>query len=36
MSLDFLLKINPYYEVNTEAIEEKINDILEKIKELEK
>ena len=33
MSLDFLLKINPYYEVNTEAIEDKINGILEKIKE---
>ena len=35
MSLDFLLEINPYYEVNTEAIEDKINGILEKIKELE-
>ena len=33
MSLDFLLKINPYYEVNTEVIEDKINGILEKIKE---
>ena len=31
--LDFILKINPYYEVNTEKIEEKINDILENIKE---
>ena len=31
--LDFILKINPYYEVNTEAIEDKINDILDKIKE---
>ena len=33
MSLDFLLKINPYYEVNTEAIEDKINGILERVKE---
>ena len=32
-SLDFLLKINPYYEVNTEALDNKINGILEKIKE---
>ena len=33
MSLDFISKINPNYEVNTEVIEEKINDILEMIKE---
>ena len=33
MSFDFISKINPNYEVNTEAIEDKINDILEKIKE---
>ena len=33
MSLGIILKINPSYEVNTEAIEEKINDILETIKE---
>lgn len=33
MSFDFISKINPCYEVNTEAIENKINDILEKIKE---
>lgn len=33
MSFDFISKINPCYEVNTEAIEEKINDILDKIKE---
>lgn len=32
-SLHVLLKIFQQYEVNTEAIEEKINDILEKIKE---
>ena len=32
-SLDFLLKISPYYEVNTEALDNKINGILEKIKE---
>ena len=33
MRLDFILKIKPDYEVNTEAIEEKINDILDNIKE---
>ena len=33
MSFDFISKINPCYEVNTEAIEDKINGILDKIKE---
>ena len=33
MSFDFISKINPCYEVNTEALENKINGILEKIKE---
>lgn len=32
-SLDFLLKIMPHYEVNAQALENKINDILDKIKE---
>ena len=32
-SLDFLLKNMPHYEVNTEAIEDKVNGILDKIKE---
>ena len=32
-SLDFLLKIMPHYEVNTEALDNKINGILENIKE---
>lgn len=32
-SLDCLLKIIPYYKVNTEALDNKINGILDKIKE---
>lgn len=32
-SLDFLLKTMPHYEVNTQALDNKINGILEKIKE---
>lgn len=32
-SLDFLLKIMPHYEVNAQALDNKINGILEKIKE---
>lgn len=32
-SLDFLLKIMPHYEVNAQALDNKINGILDKIKE---
>lgn len=32
-SLDFLLKNMPHYEVNAQALDNKINDILDKIKE---
>lgn len=32
-SLDYLLRTLPHYQVNTQALEDKINDILEKIKE---
>ena len=32
-SLEFLLKIMPHYEVNAQALDNKINDILDKIKE---
>lgn len=32
-SLDFLLKIMPHYEVNAQALDNKINGILKKIKE---
>lgn len=32
-SLDYLLRTLPHYQVNTQALEDKINDILDKIKE---